>query len=122
MKILIDIPLDKCTLNNYILVERKNKFAGAKMKKDYTGIIAMVLPKINIDKCDIVFNWYKKDNKQDHDNIDFCKKFILDAMVNKKLIKNDGSKYIGNFKSLFHNGKKGYLYCELEILEYDSLK
>lgn len=108
-----------CSLNDYILKERANKYIGAKIKKDNTNFVLKQLPNIKIDhKIDIEFNWYCKNKRKDPDNICFARKFILDAMVLKGIIKNDGWKNIGSFKDNFYVNKEEMI--ELRITKSDE--
>lgn len=96
------------TLNEYTDDNRTNKYKGAVVKRQATYTCRMhilkamrtglVLPQLPMD---IKFTWYVKNRRKDKDNIAFAKKFILDGMVDAKLIENDGWKQVGDFQHQF---------------------
>ena len=82
------------SLNEYINVERSNKFAAAKMKKDATNLVFWSLKS---QKCKesfatvyLIIKYFCKDKRKDKDNISFQKKFIMDGMQKAGIIPNDG--------------------------------
>jgi len=92
------------TLNEYINVERTNRYAAATLKRKYTNTLAKELRGLKLPKntkFDITLVWYVKDNRKDHDNIAFGIKFILDGMVKAGVLKNDNPRYIGNITHQF---------------------
>lgn len=102
MKIELDMRF--VTLNEYIEAERSNKYSGAKIKKEQTNNVCLLARnklKLNTGLYDVNFTWIKPDNKIDHDNIAFAKKFILDGFVKAGAIENDNCKYIRNFTDTF---------------------
>jgi Holliday junction resolvase RusA-like endonuclease len=83
-------------LNQYIAAERSNKYKAAKIKRETTFAIKLMLlgkPKIKTP-CGLKLTWYVKNKRMDLDNISFAAKYILDAMQKAKLIENDGLNYI----------------------------
>jgi len=96
------------TLNEYIDVERGNKYDAAKMKEDWTYRVAyQVENKYNIITEPFIFKcvWYTKDLRKDPDNVAFAKKFILDGLVVAKLIPGDGRKVVKGFIDEFEIDK-----------------
>lgn len=96
-------------LNEYINIERMNKFAAAQVKKDETNRVAMEL-KINkyrkIKKpVFLKFSWFVKNKRKDKDNIAFATKFILDGMVEAGILENDGWDYVVGFSHRFFLSK-----------------
>ena len=92
------------TLNEYIKVERTNRYAAATLKLKYTNTLAKELKGLELPKntkFNITLVWYVKDNRKDHDNIAFGIKFILDGMVKAGVLKNDNPRYIGNITHQF---------------------
>jgi len=91
------------SLNKYILKERTNRFAGAKLKKGETDRVVHGLWSVKPleGRYDVSFTWFCKDKRQDPDNIAFAKKFILDGFVKAGVLKNDGWKQIRSFKDTF---------------------
>ena len=119
MKITIDTKLP--TLNEYINLERTNKFMAAKLKKDTTNAVAWLVSKHKLPKdtlFDVHFTWFKLNNRADHDNIAFAKKFVLDGLVKGGVLGNDSPKFINNFTDTFVLDKsRKYISCEVEFKE-----
>ena len=91
-------------LNTYIDVERGNRFAASRIKKEQTEAVQwqvkLLLPVVKYP-MDITFDWFSKDSRKDPDNIAFAKKFILDGLVTASIIKGDSQKYISGFRDRF---------------------
>jgi Holliday junction resolvase RusA-like endonuclease len=100
------------TLNEYINIERRNKILASKAKKEYEGYLQILtsqakftLPK---DKSfNVVLEWYNY--RQDNDNVEFCQKFIFDALQKSKVLSNDNDRIILN-KVHFHYKNGGSKY------------
>lgn len=112
-------------LNDYTKACRTNKYAGAKMKHDaeqlITAYIMQQLPGVHIKgKVKINFRWYEPNKKRDLDNICFAKKFILDALVNSKVIVTDGWKGVAGFEDEFYVTTKEKARIEVEISEIEG--
>lgn len=81
------------TLNEYINVERSNRFGAASVKKKETNRVAQEclvqkiqpVPKIN----EITFTYYMKDKRLDPDNVEFFQKFFWDGLTTAKIIQRD---------------------------------
>ena len=108
------------TLNKYVNAERSNRFMAAKIKKDQTNSVAYLA----LEQCDkrfrevkdIKFTWYKPNNRTDHDNIAFAKKFILDGLIKAGILKDDSPKYVRNFQDVFILDKtRDYISCTIEL-------
>ena len=65
----------------------------------------------------MIYKWFEPDRRRDKDNISsFGRKVIQDALVNCKVIKNDGWRYIEGFEDHFYvDAKKPRI--EVEIIE-----
>jgi len=120
MKNKIQIFTELPSLNEYIDIERKNKFAASLIKKRKTAAVAA---EISTQKCiidphglyDLKIEWYFKDKRKDPDNVYFAVKFILDGAVNNGLLKNDGQKNIRNILNI-HAGFCSNPYCVVEFI------
>lgn len=113
------------SLNEYIKFERSNKFKAASIKNQQTSCVYLLIKEqkfmLNDCKYDVIFIWHKPDNKKDHDNIAFAKKFILDGLVMAKVIQSDGSKFIGNFQDKFILDKsQDYVWCIVEFMKQSN--
>jgi Holliday junction resolvase RusA-like endonuclease len=95
-------------LNEYTNQNRKNRYAGATMKGDVESLISLYIP--NWDQYTVPvrleFHWYEPKSNRDCDNIAFAKKFILDALVNKGVLKNDNQKWVKGFSDHFYVDKE----------------
>jgi hypothetical protein len=110
------------SLNEYINVERTNRYKAAKFKEEYTNKVAHIAQhykfKLEDKKYDVIFNWYTPDNRMDHDNIAFNKKFILDGLVVAGALINDTPKYINNFEDNFFIDKsRNFVSCIVVFVE-----
>lgn len=118
MIIKINTPLT--TLNEYIDAERKNKYIASKIKKSNTQRVLSIVRGLKLEPVlyDVHFNWQKPNNRQDHDNIAFAKKFILDGLVLAGVIPNDNPRYINNFTDKFTLCKDfDYVWCIVRFKE-----
>ncbi len=91
------------TLNEVIEASKSHHMVYANQKKDYTALALMQLsnvPRID-NKADWIFTWYRKNRRNDPDNIQVGTKYILDAFVKKGIIENDGWNQINSIKHKF---------------------
>jgi hypothetical protein len=106
------------TANEYIAALNRNRFIGAKMKKEQTERVYIACKEQNLEPIKEVsifnFRWFVKNKKKDKDNIAFAKKFILDGLQMARIIKNDGWDNIGWFSDSFYISKRERV--EIEIL------
>lgn len=116
------------TLNEYSSAQRSNKYYGASFKRNIENeiewYIISALNKGQIKKwdnkpCVILIDFYEKTKRRDVDNIQSSQKFILDALVNCEIIKDDGQKYVKNIFHRVFNAKKDY--AEVHILELNEI-
>lgn len=87
------------SLNDYTEACRSSPYVGSKMKKKAQKLIELEIRKakltpVNDYPCTININWYEKDQRRDIDNIIFAQKFILDGLVNQKVLIDDSQKYV----------------------------
>ena len=112
----IEIPFRLPSLNNYINECRKNRYAGANMKKNVEkdiGWYINLLP--NYKKpVKIHFHWVEENKRRDLDNVCFAKKFILDSMVKAGKLKDDNRNYVAGFRDTFEYGKTSKVILEIE--------
>lgn len=103
-------------LNDYTEACRRNKYLGAKMKKDAQIQISWFLHRLpQIKKpVKIRFLWQEKDHRRDPDNVAFAQKFILDELVRLKKIPNDTSRWV---RGLYHDFTYGPEYKVTIYLE-----
>lgn len=97
-------------LNELIEAERRNRFIGAKLKKQYEAVVmraARSLGNVEFEEpVYMVYHWYEKDRRRDKDNIcAFGRKVIQDALVKARYLSNDGWKNIAGFEDRFYVDK-----------------
>lgn len=106
-------------LNEYTKLNRKNKYVANEAKqreqayimwciKEQLGNLSIKRPVIGH------FTWIEENKRRDLDNICFAKKFILDALVDAKVLKDDNRKIVTNFTDSFEYANKSKVIVELE--------
>ncbi len=113
------------SLNDYINVCRRNKYNGAKFKKDVENLIAIYIRNAKVkkvlkatDKPVVVhFEWHERTKRRDADNVASAKKYILDAMQTSGIIPNDNRKFVKGFTDVIIDDKKDYVVVKIEELE-----
>jgi len=100
---MIWLPIEYPSLNQYIQIERGNKYQSAKVKKEYTNqTMYMCMGKKQIKTpCRLKFTFYMKNKRKDPDGIAFSKKFILDGLVKAGIIPDDTFRHIKGFTDDF---------------------
>lgn len=112
-------------LNTYIDECRRNKYSANKMKHDAQEAIlwairAQIIQTAKITRpVQIRFLWACKDKRKDIDNVSFAKKFILDALVNAKVLPNDNREWVKGFTDEFIIDRRNPR-TEVTITEVDS--
>lgn len=111
-------------LNDYIAACRANQYKGAHLKaKNEQKVQAEIyeqLGRLRITRpVRMIYRWYEKDRRRDLDNISsFGRKVIQDALVDTRVLKNDGWKEIVGFSDEFfvdaHNPR---IEVEIEVIE-----
>lgn len=112
----IEIPFRLPSLNQYINECRKNRYAGANMKKKVDsdiGYFINQLPQYD-NPIKIHFHWVEENKRRDLDNVCFAKKFILDSMVKAGKLKDDNRNYVVGFEDSFEYGKSSKVILEIE--------
>lgn len=116
MKYKVDIPLKLPSLNEYINECRKNRYAGATMKKNVEKEIALYINKLpKFERAiRINFEWIESNKRRDFDNICFAKKFILDTLVKAGKLKDDNRRYVVGFVDNFSYAKENKVILDIE--------
>jgi Holliday junction resolvase RusA-like endonuclease len=90
------------SLNDYIKAERSCKYISASIKKRETHQVKVqVLGKKITTPCKLRFTWHIKDKRTDPDNIAFAKKYVLDGLVQAKVIPDDTFNHVKGFEDDF---------------------
>ena len=122
MEYRLIIPGRLDNLNDYINAERTNRYKGAKVKvrNQYKAFqeACLQLRDVRIEgPVKMIYRWYEKNHRRDLDNISsFGRKVIQDALVECKVLPDDGWKYIKGFTDEFYVDKK-YPRIEVTIIE-----
>ena len=112
-------------LNEFIAANRKCWATGNKLKRKNMDMVKAAIYEEGLKgyKCrepvGINFYWYEKNQKRDKDNISSAKKYILDAMIEAGLIRNDGWKNVEGFKDRFDIDKDE---PRVEVLVFEKLE
>lgn len=99
-------------LNEYIDAERRNRYLGAKMKRQTEQVVMLCARKqlrgVAFTSPVIMrYTWYEPNRRRDKDNISsFGRKCIQDALVRAGVLKNDGWGEIESFSDRFFVDKK----------------
>lgn len=118
--IRITIPLKLPSCNDYINACRRNRYAGAELKRRTEDSIIKHLEYIpEFQKpVRINFTWVEENKRRDLDNICFAKKFILDALVKASKLKDDNRKIVTAFEDNFEYGDKAKVIMEISEVLY----
>jgi len=112
------IPAKFPSLNEYINAERRNRFLGAKMKKEWTSLVEDTMKTRMILRdyipptkfpMGIKFIVHEQNTRRDIDNVAaMVAKFSLDGMVKAGVLPDDNQKYINKIEFEFViDGKVG---------------
>jgi len=122
MTYILIIPGKLNNLNDYTTACRTNPYKGAKMKTDNEAkAVQAILSQFGRLRINcpvyIKYRWYEPNRRRDLDNISsFGRKVIQDALVQTKVLKNDGWKEISGFCDDFAVDKENPR-IEVEIQE-----
>ena len=95
MEQTFSIPGQLPSLNEYINVERGNKFAAAKMKKTAEDKVVLCCKKLRpVTRAFISVEWTVPNKRKDRSNIRFAIKFIEDGMIRAGILSSDGWDYV----------------------------
>lgn len=99
-------------LNEYIEAERRNKYLGAKMKRQTEQVVILCaksqLRRAKFDRPVFMrYTWYEKNRRRDKSNIcGFGRKVIEDGLIKAGVLRNDGWNEIEGFSDRFFVDKK----------------
>lgn len=97
------------TLNEYIDIERVNKYRASALKKAWTQKVkwwTQQQTKINLTGLhDLDLTWYRDCRKHDADNVFFSIKFLLDGIVAAKVLPGDDRKVVRDISHHIRDGK-----------------
>lgn len=113
------------SLNDYTAACRSNAYVGAKFKKEVEEVIGWSIRQALTSKTlhkpngavMVRFEWHERTKKRDADNIASAKKFILDALVNMRVLPDDSRKYVKGFYDVIVDDKADFVKVELVEIE-----
>lgn len=112
-------------LNEYTEAQRRNRYLGAKMKKDNEAHVMLginqglrigYLRYVDRYPAKLRIRWFEPNQKRDFDNITFAVKFILDALVHAKVLVNDNQPHVNKVDHEVYVDRKNPR-IEVEIIE-----
>lgn len=85
-------------MNEYTESNRSNPRKGNRVKHREQLIVNMAIRNARLTPIDkpviVCIRWYEKDNRRDIDNVTAAKKFIMDSLVEMKVLKDDSRQYV----------------------------
>lgn len=122
MKYKFEIHRRLPSLNDYIHKINRNRYAGNKFKQDIQESICWEikaqLRELKIDKPIVLhITWTEENKRRDVDNVYSAVKYIQDALVEMKVIQNDGAKNVIDVKHKIEYADKSKVIVELEEIE-----
>lgn len=114
------IPHRLPSLNDYIKVERGNRFAAAKVKKEYTELIRTYALKLKPFTEPVWINcvWHEPSTAMDLDNRYFSVKFLLDGIKEAGVLPDDSQKWVKAITNDIEIVKKKDVGVLVQIGEY----
>lgn len=115
-KVTFEINAKLPSLNEYVRVCRANRYEASKYKRRIEGEIGLFLGRVpRFEKpVRLLFHWVERDSRRDLDNVAFSKKFILDALVKRGKLIDDGQRYVKGFEDTFAHGKETKVIVTIE--------
>ena len=111
------------TLNEVIKASKSHYMAYANQKKEFTQLTMIHvnrMPKIDF-KAHYTFTWYRKNKRNDPDNVQVGTKYIFDGLIKAGVLKNDGWNEVGGISHFFRTDKNNPR-VEIEVSEVISGK
>lgn len=109
-------------MNDYTSACRTNQYKGAKLKQKNENVVKQAiyeqLGRLRIkNPVRMLYRWYEPNKRRDMDNISaFGRKVIQDALVETRVLQDDGWRYVKGFQDEFYVDK-GNPRIEIEIIE-----
>jgi hypothetical protein len=98
------LPVRLQSLNEYISAMNRNRFVGAKMKKDAMALVGPYLKSVKPQgeaPYLLKINYFEPNMKRDKDNVSaFARKIILDSLQEVGILPNDGWNDISGFQEM----------------------
>lgn len=86
-------------MNSLVNANRKNKYAGAELKKTSTALCTWYawaggMQRVERYPVTFLIEWVEQNGRRDPDNIASAKKYIFDGLIKAGVLENDGPKQI----------------------------
>lgn len=112
------------SLNDYINECRKHWSKGAAFKRDTEEVISWYIRKAKrvgtlapiTGTVSLLIVWHERTRKRDTDNVQSAAKYILDALQNMEIIKNDSPKYVDQINHRIYRGTADFV----EVFFYEA--
>lgn len=109
------------SLNEWWYAIARNKYVGSKFKQEVEEVIGWAIRQALTSQTlrkpsgavMVRFEWHERTKKRDADNIASAKKFILDALVNMRVLEGDSRKYVKGFYDTIIDDKSDFVIVEL---------
>lgn len=93
-------------MNEIIAACRKNRYVGAKEKREQQAICLHAIREhwvrpVQSYPVTVSIEWIEPNSKRDPDNISAAKKFIFDALQDAGVLRNDSMKELGEIRESF---------------------
>lgn len=110
------------SLNDYCKAERSGYHAANRMKHDCQAAIIGCIRRSRMkpikSPVNILYRFYEPNKRRDKDNISgVAHKFVQDALVNARILKDDGWDYVVGFADEFYIDKK---HPRIEVILYEE--
>lgn len=93
-------------MNDIIEACRKNRYVGAKEKREQQAICLRAIREywvrpVQSYPVTVTIEWVEPNSRRDPDNISAAKKFIFDALQDAGVLRNDSMKEVGEIRENF---------------------
>lgn len=113
-----EIPFRLPSLNEYVNANRRNRYAGAKLKKDIERDICFAIKAAKLQPvtgpCIVKMTFTEPNRRRDVDNVESAKKYVLDALVSSGILQGDSPKYVSSAPSFTAYGDQAKVTVELQ--------
>lgn len=124
MKQVFKIPFRLPSLNEVNDANRRNRYAGAKMKNGTDAAIVQIIKTAKLipvrRPCIVHMLFMEPNRRRDVDNVESARKFILDALVKSGILLGDAPKYVVGAPA-YTLYTQGDPYVAVTIVAHDSV-
>lgn len=112
-------------MNDVINVNRNNRYQGNNFKKEIEELIGWEIRRALAtgtlkpveNPCVLHIEFHESSKRRDVDNIQSSQKFILDAMVDNGVLKNDSRKYVKQTYPIVVDDKEDFAVVRIEEIQ-----